>query len=37
MELEEARRTDSIMDILMRDREFRELLARKLKEIGLKG
>jgi site-specific recombinase XerD len=38
MEMEEARRvTDSIMDVLMRDPEFREFLVKKLKELGLVG
>ena len=34
-EIEEARsKTDKIMDLLMKDGEFRELLMRKLKELG---
>jgi site-specific recombinase XerD/ribosomal protein L40E len=34
-EVEEARRrTDSVMDALMRDQEFREFLMRKLRELG---
>ena len=34
-EIEEARsKTDAIMDLLMRDAEFRELLMRKLRELG---
>ncbi|MEM2211396.1 MAG: site-specific integrase [Nitrososphaerales archaeon] len=34
-ELEEARlKTDSIMDLLMKDKEFRELLMRKMREYG---
>jgi ribosomal protein L40E len=34
-ELEEARsKTDKIMDLLMKDAEFRELLVRKLRELG---
>lgn len=36
LELEEARRrTDTVMDMLMRDQEFRELLKRKMRELGL--
>jgi len=34
-EIEEARsKTDKIMDLLMKDGEFRELLMRKLRELG---
>jgi ribosomal protein L40E len=34
-EMEEARvRTDSMMDVLMRDPEFKEFLLRKLKDLG---
>jgi ribosomal protein L40E len=36
-ELEEARsKTDAIMDLLMKDKEFRELLMRKMGEHGIK-
>jgi hypothetical protein len=36
LELEETRRrTDTVMDMLMRDQEFRELLKRKMRELGL--
>jgi site-specific recombinase XerD/ribosomal protein S27AE len=36
-ELEEARsKTDAIMDVLMKDKEFRELLMRKMGEHGIK-
>ena len=35
-QIEEARKkTDSVMDILMKDDEFKELLLKKLKEYGL--
>ena len=37
-QIEEARKkTDNVMDILMKDDEFRELLMKKLKEYGLTG
>lgn len=37
-QIEEARKqTDNIMDVLMEDKEFRELLMKKLREQGISG